>query len=107
MRRHVLRESGAPCGVAHDPFRAPDGHAIRPIRVLLARHEQRRVFVLARLEVALQPLARMNGQVRAPMPIALAEHGDLVDDADPISGCARLTRELELTAIEAKELGNA
>src|SRR5438309_9871399 len=107
VRRHVLRESGAPCGVAHDPFGAPYGHPIRPVRVLLARDEERRVLVLARPEVALKPFTRWNGQVGASMPIALSEHGDLVHDAYPVRRSARFARELELTAIEAEDLGNA
>jgi len=41
------------------------------------------------------------------MAISFAKHSDLVDDADPISGCARLTSELELAAIEAEDLGDS
>src|SRR5687767_1313899 len=84
VRRDILRKAGALRGIAHDAFRGPDRHSIRAVSVFLTGHKERRILVLARRQIALQPPASTSGEVRASVTVALAEDSDLVDDADAV-----------------------
>src|SRR5438309_2655976 len=104
VRRHALGEPGALRGLRDDRLRHLDAHAVRAALFLAPRDEERRVFVLPRSEIALEPLARAHAEEDPAVAAAFAEHGHLVGDTDAVLGIHGARIELELFAIEADEL---
>src|SRR5438309_11043178 len=104
VRRHALGEPGALRGLRDDRLRHLDAHAIRAALLLAPRDEESRIPVLARPQVALEPLARAHPEEDPAVTAAFAEHGHFVGDANAVLGIHGTRIELELLAIETDEL---
>src|SRR2546428_9744812 len=104
VRRDAFGETGALRGLRHDRLRHLDAHPVRARFFLPPRDEERRVFVLAGPQVALEPLPRAHTEEDAPVAAAFPEHGDLVRDAHAVLRIDRMGIELELVAIQRNEL---
>src|SRR6266581_2910786 len=108
VRRDILGQTGEPRRTPHDLLGSPHGHPIGAVRGPLLCDEERLVVVFTDREVLLDPLACALMEIGAAVPAALAEHGDLVGDADAVVvRRTRTFRELELAAIEADGLADA
>src|SRR5205085_4785841 len=85
----------------------PHGHAVRAVRALLLRDEERFVLVLTDRQIPLDRLAGRIVEIDAAVAAAFAEDGHLVDDPDAVLWTTCRAIELELTTVEADDLGAA